>query len=183
MQKPLVERIQEAHYWGKITEITRLSAEKKKIIGELLLEYGATAELPLESEFCYYLGLPSVLLPKVVTPETWLKWKDIQFTKLFGKALSLPQKKNVAMLQDYIKRFNLPYLAWMEELGTMFVQRYKLKGKQNLDDKMVLIVKKDGGKEKKPKIDENGNGNGEISGPQQCLMRFKKEGDNWVVEK
>ena len=183
MQKPLVERIQEARSWERITEITRLSAEKKKIIGELLLEYGATAELPLESEFCYYLGLPSVLLPKVVTPETWLKWKDIQFTKLFGKALSLPQKKNVAMLQDYIKRFNLPYLAWMEELGTLFVQKYKLKGKQKLDDKMVLIVKKDGGKEKKQKIDGNGNENEELSEPQQCLMRFKKEGDNWVVKK
>lgn len=169
--------------WNSLNEIPRLPVEKKKAIGETLLEYGQESDFPLESEFCYYLGIPSILLPKIVTPETWLRWKDIQFVKLFKKAISLPQKKNVAMLQDYIKRFNLPYLVWMEELGTIFTQKYKIKAKEDYSDKMVLVIKKEIEKEKKTKVDGNGNGKEEMSKPQECLLRFTKEGDNWIIER
>lgn len=169
--------------WNNLSEISRLPAEKKNAIGETLLEYGRNSDFPLESEFCHYLGIPSILLPKIVTPECWLKWKDIQFVKLFKKAISLPQKKNVAMLQDYIRRFNLPYLVWMEELGAIFTQKYKIKAKENLEDKMVLVIKKEIEKEKKTKVDGNGNGKEKLNEPQECLLRFTKEGDNWVIER
>ena len=181
--KWLAEKIQQSRCWKNLSELSRLSLEKRNVIGEVLLEYGKVVEIPLESEFCYFLGLPSILLPKIVTPEYWLRWKDIQFVKLFQKAISLPQKKNVAMLQDYIRRFNLPYLVWMEELGAMFTQKYKLKRKEDLSDKMVLVIKKEIEKEEKAKISGNGHGKEELSEPQECLMKFKREGDSWVVEK